>query len=519
MRFETLLALTPVAMVIAFLIAALASARTTPRRAGALSANAGVLGVVGAVLMLSLYVVAGAQSFAILPKGWFAFGTRIDALSVIALSVVVGIGLVVIRFSRAYLDGNPRQHLFFAWLNATLAAVVLLVTAGTLLQLTVGWILTSLALHQLLVFFPERRRAVSAARKKFVFARFSDVALVGAAVLLWQHYGTADLGELAAAIRATGPSASVVAAAVFLSVAAMLKCAQFPTHGWLTEVMDTPTPVSALLHAGIVNGGGFLLIRFADVIVTSPAAMATLIIVGAMSASLASLSMLTQTNVKASLSYSTVSQMGFMLMQCGLGAFSTAAVHLVAHSLYKGHSFLASGNAVDNVQAWRLAGLSTRPIPGWVIAGALVTAAVIYVGMAYAAHTFIGLPFAVLALGFVYVFGLCVFLVHGATNQAVFMRVLPAALGATIAYLGLQWTALQFFAGTIPPAPAMTPTMLTLTIAIVVLFASVAWLQLVVPKSQRAWATSLYLAARNGFYINHYLSRMTGVFKRVTPSA
>jgi NAD(P)H-quinone oxidoreductase subunit 5 len=140
----------------------------------------------------------------------------------------------------------------------------------------------------------------------------------------------------------------------FLLVAgAMLKSAQFPFHSWLPDTMETPTPVSALMHAGIINAGGFLIIRLNPLVTLSPAALSTLALFGAFTALFASLVMLTHASVKRSLAFSTVAQMGFMMLECGLGAFGLAVLHLVAHSLYKAHAFLASGSIVSMAKsAW-----------------------------------------------------------------------------------------------------------------------------------------------------------------------
>ncbi len=129
----------------------------------------------------------------------------------------------------------------------------------------------------------------------------------------------------------------------------MLKTAAFPLHGWLTEVMEAPTPVSALLHAGIINAGGFLLIRTAELVQASPGAMAALVMIGGLTALFGAAVMLTQSAIKTALAWSTVAQMGFMLLQCGLGLWALALLHIVAHSLYKAHAFLSSGGAVRAV--------------------------------------------------------------------------------------------------------------------------------------------------------------------------
>src|SRR5690606_5255778 len=127
---------------------------------------------------------------------------------------------------------------------------------------------------------------------------------------------------------------------------ALLKSAQFPFHTWLPDTMGTPTPVSTLMHAGIINAGGYLVIRLSPLLVENTTAMLFLATIGAVTLASASLVMLTQTSVKRMLAYSTIAQMGFMLLQCGLGAYALAVLHLIAHSLYKAHAFLSSGSTV-----------------------------------------------------------------------------------------------------------------------------------------------------------------------------
>jgi NAD(P)H-quinone oxidoreductase subunit 5 len=232
-------------------------------------------------------------------------------------------------------------------------------------------------LHKLLLFYPERVAAQRAARKKWVTARAGDAALIVAVVvLLWpvRHRRYRGDPERASAADSV-PGATWVAAA--LALAAILKSAQFPTHGWLTEVMETPTPVSALLHAGVINAGGFLLIRFADVMLLSPGVLAVLVMLGGFTALFGGLVMLTQSAVKTSLAWSTVAQMGFMILQCGLALFPLALLHIVAHSLYKAHAFLASGQAVDGVAAIRRPGPVAIP-NGTAVVRAFAIALVIY---------------------------------------------------------------------------------------------------------------------------------------------
>ena len=176
---------------------------------------------------------------------------------------------------------------------------------------SLAWIATSLCLHQLLLFYRDRVPAQRAARKKAVIARLGDAALIGAVLLLAgslrHRRHRDDPGRRAGRARAP-PACS--GAAGLLALAALLKSAQFPTHGWLTEVMETPTPVSALLHAGVINAGGFLLIRFADVMLLAPGVLAVLVMIGGFTALFGGLVMLTQPAVKTSLAWSTIAPDG-----------------------------------------------------------------------------------------------------------------------------------------------------------------------------------------------------------------
>jgi NAD(P)H-quinone oxidoreductase subunit 5 len=135
--------------------------------------------------------------------------------------------------------------------------------------------------------------------------------------------------------------------AMLLVLGAMTKSAQFPFHSWLPDTMEAQTPVSALMHAGIINAGGFLVIRMSPLVTLSHVALDLLIVVGAFTALFGGLVMLSQTSIKRALAFSTIAQMGFMMLQCGLGAFSAALLHIVAHSLYKAHAFLATGSVLD----------------------------------------------------------------------------------------------------------------------------------------------------------------------------
>ena len=306
---------------------------------------AAALGTAGLVILRgpAAYHFAGGSN-------WLPISFQIDALTAIMLPLVSFLGAVVTRYSCQYLAGDPRQALFTKRLSLAVASVLMLILSGNLLLFSASWLATSLCLHQLLIFYPDRPAAVLAARKKFLISRLGDVCLIGGLVLAWRCFHTWEFRSIFAAAAelgsGSGGSHCLAPLAFLLVMAALLKSAQFPFHSWLPDTMEAPTPVSALMHAGIINAGGFLVVRLSPILVNVPAALNALAIVGAFTALFASVVMLTQTSVKRSLAYSTVAQMGFMMLQCGLGAFPLAVLHLVAHSLYKAHAFLSSGSVI-----------------------------------------------------------------------------------------------------------------------------------------------------------------------------
>lgn len=279
-------------------------------------------------------------------------GIYFDSLAAVMTLLIAFVGVVIARFSNRYLDGDPRQGRFYRWLAFTLGAVLLLVVSRNLLMFTGAWILTSAGLHQLLLHYPDRPWALWAARKKLLISRLGDVFLIAALVLTYRQFGSFDYSEVFAqadALRAGGFPVGIVPAAIAMLyvLGAMTKSAQFPFHSWLPDTMESPTPVSALMHAGIINAGGFLVIRLSPLVTLSPVALDILTVVGVVTALVGGLVMLSQTSIKRALAFSTIAQMGFMMLQCGLGAFSAALLHIVAHSLYKAHAFLASGSVLE----------------------------------------------------------------------------------------------------------------------------------------------------------------------------
>ena len=456
----------------------------------------------------------------LLEFGPVGLSVRLDAVSAVMLLLVTFVGWVVLRYSATYLDGEGRQGAFTGWLCLTLASVMMLVLAGNLVQLTVSWIATSLSLHRLLLFYPDRIAAQRAARKKFVTARAADVALIVAVVLLALCYQTTDIGAISGAARAGEGGALAIAAAALLAIAATLKSAQFPTHGWLTEVMETPTPVSALLHAGVINAGGFLLIRFADVMLLARTVLAILVMVGGLTAVFGSLVMLTQPAVKTSLAWSTVAQMGFMTLECGLGLFPLALLHIVAHSLYKAHSFLASGGAVERVAAQRRPGPVAIPNAD-AVGRAFLAALSIYVLVGFGFGFEHKSPQAV-ALGAILIFGVAYLIAQGLADTAprtLTWKTTLYALATSISYFALQESAVWLTAGVLPAAPTPGPLEWALIILAVLSFGLVAVVQAMFPLwAYHPAAAGLRVHLSNGFYANAVFDRLLRSWRVAGPA-
>ncbi len=270
-------------------------------------------------------------------------------LNMLMLTLISFIGIVVLRYSRSNLANDADDERFLRWYLATVLAVAVTVTANQLILFTLSWIGISLCLHNLLLFYPERPRAKLAVHKKFLFARFSEILLIIAFLLLYAEHQTMNIDAILAAYGANqGLAWTSQVAALLLAAVALIKCAQLPLHGWLIQVVEAPTPVSALLHAGIINLGGFLLLLFAPLFSLALAAQWLVLVVAGLSTVAAALIMSTRISIKVKLAWSTSAQMGLMLVQCALGLYELALLHLLAHSCYKAYAFLSAGEAVND---------------------------------------------------------------------------------------------------------------------------------------------------------------------------
>ncbi|MFY7744012.1 MAG: proton-conducting transporter membrane subunit, partial [Erythrobacter sp.] len=309
--------LSPLALVPAILLAI----ATPGKRPGALPRLAEVSAIAAFAIALAglVQTALGTPAGLAVFDAPFTLALRADLVAASMAALVGFIGWIVMRYSRTYLDGEAREGAFHGLMLTTLAAVLVFVQAATLPTLIIATFAVGLTLKRLLLFYPDRPEAQRAATKFSRVWYAGDVMLACAAGLLYVRFGTLDVTALPAAAATIGLGLAGTLGVAAIVAAAALKTAAFPLHGWLTEVMEAPTPVSALLHAGIINSGGVLLITAAGLVQQSTGAMAALVMIGGFTALFGAAVMLTQSAVKTALAWSTISQMGFMLLQCGLG--------------------------------------------------------------------------------------------------------------------------------------------------------------------------------------------------------
>jgi NADH-quinone oxidoreductase subunit L len=276
-------------------------------------------------------------------------GFYLDQLTVLVLLLVTGVGTIVQVYSSRYMIGDRRHSRFFALTALFTAAMTMLVMSSNLLMTFIFWEVMGICSYLLISHYGERPSAAGAATKVFLVNSVADVGLFFGVILTFRTFGTLNIPEILELARAGSdiPVHIMTLLTLCLFSGAVGKSAQMPAHVWLPFAMEAPTPVSALIHAAtMVNAGPFLLVRLSPVIVLSPTAMTVIATVGAVTALFAALVSMTQTDIKRTLAYSTISQLGFMTMLCGVGAFVAAIFHLIAHGFFKAFMFLSTGNVL-----------------------------------------------------------------------------------------------------------------------------------------------------------------------------
>jgi NADH-quinone oxidoreductase subunit L len=296
----------------------------------------------------------------VFPSPWTflpPFALAIDRLSAVMMVLIAGIGTLLYAYSIRYMLQEHGRARYQTLLTLTISTLLFMVSSANLLMVFFFWQLLSWLLCLLTYNYAHAPTAQGAFRT-FVILRTGDIAFLGGIVLAHQLYGTLEFPGLF--LRAAADPATLVlfwpgsgleiggptAVTLLIFIGAMSKSAQFPLHRWVPDTLYAPTPVSALLHAGIINAGGFLINRLAPLYGLSPWTLHVVFAVGLLTALVGAAMMLAQSDIKKTLGYSTVGQMGYMIMECGLGAFALAVFHLIAHGLFKATSFLNSGSVI-----------------------------------------------------------------------------------------------------------------------------------------------------------------------------
>ncbi|MBK8378342.1 MAG: NADH-quinone oxidoreductase subunit L [Nitrospira sp.] len=295
------------------------------------------------------------------PSGTMTYTVMVDRLAAVMMALISLVSLIIHVYSERYMVGDAGYVRFFALLGGLTFVLLSLVSSGNLFWLFVCWHLVTWLLATLLVCNPDSRAARDAGQKTFWVQSFGDAAFAVALLVLYGSYGTWDMTDLFARLQ-TAPAPLTVwpglqwecdvplVVTLLLVLSVMTKSAQFPFHFWLIGTIEAPTPVSALMHAGIVNAGGFLVNRLAPLFGLAPTTLHLMFVIGGITALIGATAMLTQTSVKRRLVYSTMGQMGYMVMECGLGAFALAVFHLCAHGLFKATLFLNSGSVIHKAR-------------------------------------------------------------------------------------------------------------------------------------------------------------------------
>jgi NADH-quinone oxidoreductase subunit L len=327
------------------------------------------------------------------PIAWISVGTLhidfslvLDQLSLVMLLVVTGVGLLIHRYSVGYMAHDKGYARYFSYLNLFLFFMTTLVLAGNALLMFVGWEGVGLASYLLIGFWFTKPSAAAAGKKAFIVNRIGDVGFLIGMFLLLANFGTLTFSEIGDKLTANpGWTGGVLTAtALCLLLGATGKSAQLPLYIWLPDAMEGPTPVSALIHAAtMVTAGVYMIARTHVLFDHAPFALSTVAIIGAATALFAATMALVQTDIKRVLAYSTISQLGYMFLGCGVAAYSAAIFHLMTHAFFKALLFLAAGSVIhgmgDEQDMRKMGGLRTKlPITFWTMTAGVIAIAGIY---------------------------------------------------------------------------------------------------------------------------------------------
>ncbi len=333
------------------------------------------------VALLNLHLAeAGNFSFSYVYANWLSvgsfsavFGVYLDSLSLVMISIVSGVGFLIHLYSVGFMAKDPDFQRFFIYLNLFVAAMLVLVLADNLLMLFLGWEGVGLCSYLLIGFWHQKHANSLAANKAFIMTRIGDTAMAIGLLLLFMLLGTLDIQQIQLQAEQLWPLQSdrgpvfdsVTICALLLLAGAVGKSGQLPLQSWLPDAMAGPTPVSALIHAAtMVTAGVYLVARFHQLFSLSPLAMQSVATVGAITLIIAATAALVQRDVKRILAYSTISQIGYMFLALGAGAYSAAVFHLMTHAFFKALLFLSAGALIYSMQhqhnIFRMGGLCRK---------------------------------------------------------------------------------------------------------------------------------------------------------------
>jgi len=361
---------------------ALAGNRLPRRGAGYLATTSTAVSFIAALVafVATLDRHAGDRETVSTAFGWvethalsFKLALLVDPLSLVMMLVVSGVGTLIVGYSIGYMHDDDEERRYFAYIAFFVFSMLLLVEAANFLILLAGWGLVGLSSYLLIGFWHRRPSAVAAAKKAFVMNAIGDAAMALAIFLLIQHTGTLEFHAVFSRALLLGFNAWVInIVAAGLLVGAIAKSAQIPLHTWLPDAMEGPTPVSALIHAAtMVTAGVYLIVRMHPLFEQAPHVQQTAAGLGAATLLATGLIALVQTDIKRVIAYSTMSQIGYMFLAAGIGAYSAAMFHLVTHAFFKALLFLAAGvviHALGGEQDMRKMGGLRKRMPRTYIA-------------------------------------------------------------------------------------------------------------------------------------------------------
>jgi NADH-quinone oxidoreductase subunit L len=370
-----------------FLLNGLAGNRLGPRFVSAVGCGLPIAAFAVAVKCFVDLQAAGGAPRIDLAYSWLVSGDNafevafyFDRLAAVMALIVTGVGSLIHVYSIGYMKDDVSYARYFAYLNLFLFFMLLLVLGRSMLVLFVGWEGVGLASYLLIGFWFEDPDKARAGKKAFITNRIGDAGFLLGMFVLYQAFGTLDMDRINAAFTTAAPAVSASLVAILLFIGATGKSAQIPLHVWLPDAMAGPTPVSALIHAAtMVTAGVYLVARMSGIYMNAPEASALIAAIGAATAFFAATIAVVQTDIKKVLAYSTISQLGFMFVAAGVGAYGVAIFHLYTHAFFKACLFLGAGSvihAMSGEQDIRKMGGLARRIPVTFATFTIATAAI-----------------------------------------------------------------------------------------------------------------------------------------------